>query len=61
MRPRNCAWLFVSAFIALMPMLKPLSVWSIASTLIVLPLYVSAQQVPQLAEFHPAIAWAPPM
>jgi hypothetical protein len=61
MRPRNFAWLFVSAFIAFRPMLKPLFVWSIARTLTVLPLYVSAQQVPHWALPQPEIWEAPPM
>ncbi len=58
--PRNWAWLFVKAFIASSAMLK-LVEWSIASTLIVLPLNVRAQQVPHAAELKPVTATAPPM
>ena len=60
-RPRNVAWLFVSLFIAVRPMLKPEPAWSIASTLMLVPLNVSCQQVPQFAELNPSTADAPPM
>ena len=52
-RPSCCAWPFVSLFIASLAMLNPDPAWSIASTLIVVLLYVSCQHEPQLGEFHP--------
>ncbi len=61
MRPKNCAWLFVSLFIAASAMLNPSGAVSMASTLIVVPLNVSAQHVPQFAESKPSTANAPPM
>lgn len=47
-------------------LLNPSSVWSIANTLMLFDfpfvlVYVRFQQLPQLAEFHPAMASAPPM
>lgn len=51
----------VGLFVALRPILKPDAATSIARTLIVMFLYVSAQHLPQLAEFHDWITWAPPM
>ena len=59
--PRAAAWLFVSVFIAASATLKPDPAWSIASTLMLRPLYVSVQHVPHAASFQPAIAAAPPM
>ena len=45
---------------AALAMLNPDAAWSIASTLMLLPLYVNFQHEPHEALFQPATAWAPP-
>ena len=61
MRPKLTACPFVNVFIAVKAMLNPAPAWSIARTLIERPWYVNLQHVPQLGEFQPPTAAAPPM
>ena len=59
--PNWIAWPLVKLFMAPRAMLNPLEPTSMARTLIFLPLKDNCQQVPQLAEFQPPMAGAPPM
>ena len=65
-RPSCAALPFVSSFIAESAMLNPDCATSMARTLVVFvvpwaSVYESCQHVPQLGEFHPVTACAPPM